>query len=120
MRYSILLFSILVALIFYLSFQNGKKEPIPIDVVASFEDTYPDKKVNFDSDMKIGSIVNYRETFSSKVFWIEVKRSNQKMDLTKRSIQRLKTASDSLTLGEIKEVEFQNYDECYIGGALLN
>ena len=68
MRYSLLLFSILVAMIFYLSFQNSKKETNALKKA----DIFKDKSINKNnSSFKIDESAYYRENYSTKKVCID-------------------------------------------------
>tara|TARA_R110002051_G_scaffold141279_3_gene214292 strand:- start:9496 stop:9759 length:264 start_codon:yes stop_codon:yes gene_type:complete len=80
MRYSFLLFSILVGMIFYLNFENSKKETMTSEKTGDFND----ENIN-DLNLKIDGSAYYKENYSTKKFWIEI-TNKKKNDLPKTII----------------------------------
>tara|TARA_R110000868_G_scaffold125037_2_gene330364 strand:+ start:30705 stop:31139 length:435 start_codon:yes stop_codon:yes gene_type:complete len=113
MRKCILLFSILIFTISYLSCQTSGKDEVPSEVKASFKAKYPgendpdwekDKNGNFESSFKIDG-KHYRADYSPEGVWIETERSIKKKELPEIIQQLLKTDYDAFSVVEVEEVQ---------------
>lgn len=113
MRKCIVLFSILICTISYVSCQNSGDKDVPAEVQSNFEKKYPgendpdwekDKNGNFESTFKIDG-KHYRADFKPDGSWVETESSIDKKDLPEAIMKVLKSKFDDFDIVEIEEVQ---------------